>query len=316
MLIHTPVLIDEIISNLQVKNDGTYLDCTFGAGGYSKALLNHGLCHVSAIDRDHAVVQYASILKAQFHERFDFHTGAFGDLSTVVKFLAYQKFDGIIFDVGVSSMQIDQSDRGFSFQKDGPLDMRMDQTQQLDAAYIVNHYSVEALHHIIKTFGDERKAKYIAQNIIIAREKEKITSTKQLSSIITNTVGQYHDTIHPATRTFQALRIVVNDELTQLKNGLAAAITCLHKGGYLAVVTFHSGEDFIVKEFFKSITAHSTKQNKYAQFSKQTINPTQSYDFSLLHKKPIVASTLELQKNIRARSAKLRILKRNSDEKI
>ena len=306
---HVPVLLKQVLHYLNVKDDGVYLDCTFGAGGYSKAILEADNTHVCAMDRDSNVMEHAEKLMVRFGDRFSINFGEFANITEIVQYLPFQSFDGIVFDVGVSSMQIDCASRGFSFLKDGPLDMRMDQNQDIDAAFIVNNYSEEELARVIRDFGDERKYKAIARAIVYARSIQPIYNTLKLAKIVKSAVGHYNDSIHAATRTFQALRIVVNDELEQLKRGLEDAITLLRIGGVLAVVTFHSGEDAIVKNAFNSLIKKTVKRNKYSIFSKQKVEH-QDENFELVFKKTVAPDEEELAQNIRSRSAKLRAIRR------
>ncbi|WHQ46953.1 MAG: 16S rRNA (cytosine(1402)-N(4))-methyltransferase RsmH [Candidatus Midichloria sp.] len=307
---HISVLLNEVIERLSVRKDGVYLDCTFGAGGYSSAILEKEDCYVCAIDRDTKVMTYAEKLIKNFGERFSVNFSEFANLEETIQYFPYQFFDGIVFDVGVSSMQIDSGYRGFSFAKNGPLDMRMDQNQDIDAAFIVNNYSEEELIKIIRDLGDEKKARSIVKAIINSRKQEPISTTVGLANIIKKAVGNYNDTIHPATRTFQALRIAVNDELEQLRVGLKSSIELLKIGGVIAVVTFHSGEDETVKEFFNSLVVKPSKRNKYSHFSKQQISNDKQTKFELVTKKPITPSDQEVLENIRSRSAKLRVIRR------
>ena len=307
---HISVLLNEVIKTLGIKKDGVYLDCTFGAGGYSNAILEKENCYVCAIDRDTKVMPYAEKLLQNFGERFNINFSEFANLEETIQYFPYQFFDGVVFDIGVSSMQIDSGVRGFSFAKNGPLDMRMDQNQDIDAAFIINNYPEEELIKIIRDFGGEKKARSIAKAIINSREQEQISTTLRLASIIKKAIGNYSDTIHPATRTFQALRIAVNDELEQLKVGLRASIELLKVGGVIAVVTFHSGEDKIVKEIFNSLLVKPPKRNKYSHFSKQPISDDKQSKFELVTKKPITPSEQEILENIRSRSAKLRVIRR------
>ena len=307
---HIPVMLKEVIEQLDIKPGGVYLDCTFGAGGYSRAILEQEDCFVCAIDRDSNVLPYAEKLIEQFGDRFNINFSDFANLEETVNYFPYQKFDSIVFDIGVSSIQIDSDIRGFSFLKNGPLDMRMDQTQDIDAAFIVNNYPEDKLFKVIRNFGDEKKARTIVRAIIYAREQEVISTTFQLVNLIKKGVRTYNDNIHPATRTFQALRIAVNDELEQLKAGLKAAVELLKVGGLIAVVTFHSGEDKVVKEFFSSLVVKSVKKNKYIHFSKQKTTESYQAKFELITKKPLLPQKQELEENIRARSAKLRVIRR------
>ena len=305
---HIPVLLKEVVENIGCHDGGLYLDCTFGAGGYSKALLESASCVVHAIDRDHNVLQYAKKVQEFYPDRFYFQVSEFGNIAKL--FAGYQ-FDGIALDIGVSSMQVDQDERGFSFYRDGPLDMRMDQNQSFSAYDIVNQYTEIELADLIRVYGDERRAKRIAQFIVEERQVEPIARTLKLAEIVKKAVGYYNDSIHPATRTFQALRMVVNAEIEQLQSTLKQATELLKIGGRIAIVTFHSGEDQVVKEYFNAICGKSKKINKYQEFSLQ--KPDESYDspnFKMVNKKPIAPSRQDIKANIRCRSAKLRVVER------
>jgi 16S rRNA (cytosine1402-N4)-methyltransferase len=304
---HIPVLLDSVIHYLAPKSGETYIDATFGAGGYSKAILESTEGKVLAIDRDQSVEAIAHSLKKKYDQRFNFSHGEFANLRDIARNSGCEKVDGVVFDVGVSSMQIDQGERGFSFMHEGPLDMRMDKNAPLDAEYIVNNYSEKELADIIFQYGDERKSYPIAKAIVQERSKEKITSTMKLAKIIRSVVGRYNDTIDPSTRTFQALRIAVNDELRQLTEGLKQAAEILKIGGKLVVVTFHSGEDKIVKNFFNQLVGKVPHANRHMPFIE---SPEVNVSFAPLHKGVITANYEEVERNIRSRSAKLRAIER------
>lgn len=300
---HTPVLIKEVIELLAPKAGEVYMDATFGAGGYSREILKSSGCTLLAIDRDKSVLPTAKVLKSEFKDRFMFTSGEFANIREVALANNLQEVDGIVFDIGVSSMQIDQKDRGFSFMHDGKLDMRMDQASGLDAGYIVNNYSERDLADIIFKYGDERKSYAIAKAILQARVEAAITTTGQLAKIIRGAVGRYNDKIDPATRTFQALRIVVNDELGQLENGLKQAVEMVKIGGRIVIVTFHSGEDVIVKNYFRKLLGKIPNANRHLPFFE---NNDEVIAFAPLHKGVITATYEEVERNPRSRSAKLR----------
>ena len=243
---HVPVLMDEVIAALSPLSGKRVVDGTFGAGGYSRALLEAGAI-VVGIDRDPSVKPYADALMVEFQERFIFVPGTFSDLDTLVA--EHGPIDGVVLDIGVSSMQLDQAERGFSFMRDGPLDMRMSATGE-SAADLVNTLDAEPLANLLYAFGEERKSRRIAQFIVAARETAPITTTLELARIIEKAIGRKPGDAHPATRSFQALRIAVNAEFEQLVEALFASERLLAEGGRLAVVTFHSLEDRIVKRFF------------------------------------------------------------------
>ncbi|WP_224703015.1 16S rRNA (cytosine(1402)-N(4))-methyltransferase RsmH [Devosia aquimaris] len=243
---HVPVLIDEVIAALSPLAGKRIVDGTFGAGGYSRALLEAGAV-VVAIDRDPSVKPFADALMAEFDGRFIFVPGTFSQLDTLAA--PHGPIDGVVLDIGVSSMQLDQAERGFSFMREGPLDMRMS-GQGESAADLVNGLDAEQLANLLYAFGEERKSRRIAQFIVAARETAPIATTLELARIIEKAIGRKPGDAHPATRSFQALRIAVNAEFDELVEALFAAERLLGEGGTLAVVAFHSLEDRIVKRFF------------------------------------------------------------------
>lgn len=304
---HTPVLLNEVLHYLSPQRGEKYIDATFGAGGYSRAILQAADCHLLSLDRDQEAKFTADKFKQEFKERFTFAHGEFCDIDILASQNGFGGPDGIVFDIGVSSMQLDQAERGFSFQHDGPLDMRMDRTSTLSAEHVVNSYSEKQLADIIFNYGDERKSFAIAKAIVAERAKNRITTTGKLAQLIRSVVGRYKDTIDPATRTFQALRMEVNDELRQLEQGLIKATELLKIGGKLVVVTFHSGEDRIVKAFFNKLCGKLPHINRHMPFI-DTNSPVIS--FESLHKGAILATDEEVERNPRSRSAKLRAITR------
>ena len=297
---HIPVLLRPLLAGIAPVS-GVWLDGTFGAGGYARGLLAAGAEKVIGIDRDPLALQMAASWAAEYGTRLELIAGTFSNLDT----LAAEPLDGVVLDLGVSSMQIDQPERGFSFQKDGPLDMRMSQSGE-SAADIVNHASEAAIADILYLYGEERASRRIARAIVEAR-KDPITTTLRLAEIVAKCLprpkpGQSN----PATRSFQALRIAVNAEFSELAQGLAAAERALKPGGLLAVVTFHSIEDRIVKRFFQVASGNDSNANRYAPATTQAIPR-----FDLLSK-AIGPDDQELTENPRARSAKLRIARRTS----
>jgi 16S rRNA (cytosine1402-N4)-methyltransferase len=241
---HVPVLLAEVLDALAPLDGATIVDGTFGAGGYSRALLEAG-ASVVAIDRDPNVRPYVEALTAQFPSRFSFVAGAFAELDE----LATGPVDGVVLDIGVSSMQLDEAERGFSFMREGPLDMRM-AGEGDSAADLVNTLDETELANLLFAYGEERKSRRIAHSIVAARASQPIATTTELARLIEKTIGRKPGDAHPATRSFQALRIAVNDEFGQLVEGLFASERLLGEGGRLAVVTFHSLEDRIAKRFF------------------------------------------------------------------
>ena len=299
---HFPVMLNEVLAALQPEDGGVYVDATFGNGGYSEAILQQANCRVIALDRDATVLPRAEELKQQYGSRFEFRPGCFGDFDTLVT----EDIDGAVFDIGVSSMQLDQADRGFSFAKDAPLDMRMSQTGT-SAADLVNTLLEEELAAILFNYGEEKKSRQIARKIVEARKIKPVTSTSELANIIYQVVKRsFNQTIDPATRSFQALRIAVNDELEELRNGLDKASRRLKKGGRLVVVDFHSLEDRIVKTFFKNNCDKAVHVSRYRPQENLTRNAL--FGFA---SKAIVPSAQEIGLNNRSRSAKLRYAIKN-----
>ena len=243
-------LLREVTAVLQPRDGAVYVDGTFGAGGYSRALLESARCTVWGIDRDPAVASGAEALAREFPDRLLFIAGRFGDMDRLLAQRGVDHVDGVALDIGVSSMQIDNPLRGFSFQGDGPLDMRME-PHGTSAADVVNGTDEEALAGLIYDLGEERRPRRVARAIVDARRDNPITRTAELASIVRRVVRPAADGLDPATRTFQALRIYVNDELGELDRGLAAAERLLATGGRLAVVSFHSLEDRMVKGFLR-----------------------------------------------------------------
>lgn len=300
---HFPVMLPEVLATLSPKDGEVYVDGTFGAGGYTRAFLEAANCTVIAIDRDPAAVARADAMKAEFGDRLIFVSGKFGDALELVNAAGYQRVDGFVLDVGVSSMQFDEANRGFSFRFDAPLDMRMDTSSGETAADLVNTMDEEDLANLIYKYGDERKSRYIARRIIEERTKAPIQTTLQLADMIRDVVFKSpKDKIDPATRTFQALRIAVNDELGELERGLAAAEQLLEDGGRLVVVSFHSLEDGIVKSFLYERSGKTPNVSKYLPLAQASTAPT----FILSPKKPLDPSLSEISQNPRSRSARLR----------
>lgn len=308
---HIPVMLDEVLDALQPKDGGVYVDGTFGAGGYTRALLAAADCTVLAIDRDPSAILRGRSLVSEFGGRLTLIEGCFGDMLNLVSALlegtGRQGVDGVVFDVGVSSMQIDQAERGFSFQKDGPLDMRMS-GQGLSAADVVNDFDEADLARIIAVYGEEKRARAVARAIVAARDEARIERTLALADIVESVIHRRpQDKIHPATRTFQALRIFVNDELGELARGLSAAEHLLSEGGRLAVVTFHSLEDRVVKRFLTARTGRGARANRYMPERDEAVP-----SFLEIAHKARRAGDSEIDLNPRSRSAKLRLAERTS----
>lgn len=294
--IHFPVMLPEVLEYLAPRDGGVYVDATFGNGGYSEAILNQAQCKVIALDRDPSVLPRIAEMKNTYGERFEFRAGQFGDFAALVE----EDIDGAVFDIGVSSMQLDQAERGFSFSKEAPLDMRMSQSGS-SAADLVNTLAEEDLANLIYKYGEERKSRSLARKICEARKISPIETTKQLADIIYSVIHRAPNAIDPATRTFQALRIAVNNELGELENGLSGATSRLKSGGRLVVVDFHSLEDRIVKNYFKENSGKISRVSRYLP----DVCATPDITFAECSK-AIAASEDEVARNPRSRSAKLR----------
>lgn len=304
---HLSVLCSEVVSALNPRAGEVFVDGTFGAGGYSMALLDAAECQVIGIDRDPSVQVHADKVAAAYPGRFRLIEGRFGDMGDLLAGIGIAGVDGVALDIGVSSMQLDQAGRGFSFQQDGPLDMRMGAAGET-AADIVNTRDEAELADIIYLYGEERRARAVARAIVAARAEKPITRTRELAEIVARVVRGTPG-VHPATRTFQALRIVVNDELGELKRGLAAAERLLKPEGRLAVVSFHSLEDRVVKRF---LDRRSGKQTGASRHLPAVAAAQREPSFAVLHKGTVTPSEAEMAANPRARSAKLRAAKRTA----
>jgi 16S rRNA (cytosine1402-N4)-methyltransferase len=297
---HLPVLLDEVLGALEPLAGARIVDGTFGAGGYSRALLARG-ASVVAIDRDPTVAPFADNLGAEYPGRFRFVPGVFAELDALA---GDEPIDGVVLDIGVSSMQLDEADRGFSFMREGPLDMRMAGEGE-SAADLVNTLEEAELANLLFAFGEERKSRRIAHGIVAARATAPIRTTTELARLIEKTIGRKPGDAHPATRSFQALRIAVNAEFDQLVEGLFASERLLGKGGRLAVVTFHSLEDRIVKRFFDSEKSAPTQSRHLPQVVAEERRWVEIA-------KSVKASAAEIARNPRARSATLRHARRTS----
>ena len=306
---HTPVLLSEVINAINPQDGKIYFDATFGWGGYTKKLLDSCACNVIAIDQDPSVKDKANEFKNKYGDRFDFIESKFSQIPAVLKKLSINKVDGFMFDIGVSSMQLDSSDRGFSFNKDGPLDMRMNSSGKT-AAEFINLIKEEDLADIIYNYGDERKSRKIARYIVEHRSIKPIETTLQLAEIVSKANPKKHNhKKHPATKTFQAIRIYLNDEFNELFDGLSGAEKSLNIDGKMCIVTFHSTEDKIVKNYFNKSSGTNTSSYKNLPTIKND-----SLASLIPYKKAIKASDEEINLNIRARSAKLRYAKKTSTE--
>jgi 16S rRNA (cytosine1402-N4)-methyltransferase len=301
---HAPVMLKEVLAALAPRDGASYVDGTLGGGGYARAILEAADCRVLGIDRDPEAIARGRALAAQFGGRLVLVESEFSQMDRVAAENGFKPADGVVLDLGVSSFQFDTPARGFSFREEGPLDMRMSLSGE-SAADLVNTASQAALGDIIARYGEERNARRIARAIIAARP---IATTAELARIVSDAQGPaaLRLAIHPATRTFQALRIYVNDELGELERGLDAALHILAPLGRLAVVSFHSLEDRIVKQFLNRHSALRPRTSRHAPDA----GPADRPQFRLLTNRPQTPTADEITHNPRARSAKLRIAER------
>jgi len=326
---HIPVLLSEILDALKPTNGASYIDATFGAGGYTSALLDAAACSVLALDRDPAAFQAGQTRVTHYAPRLTLVLAPFSDMTEVVAEQDLVPVDGVVFDLGVSSMQLDQAARGFSFAHNGPLDMRMfasgeggGDTRQIEAdardrleqgssaADVVNTFDETDLANILFDFGEERRSRAIAKAIVQRRAEKPFETTLDLADLVVRVLGKRRgDAKHPATRTFQALRIFVNDELGELRQGLVAAEQVLKPGGRLAVVSFHSLEDRIVKRFLTERSGKTPGPSRHLPM--QSIQLSEPC-FRIVNSRPLTPSKGELDVNPRARSARLRIAERTN----
>jgi 16S rRNA (cytosine1402-N4)-methyltransferase len=304
---HVPVLLDAVLQALAPRDGAVYVDATFGAGGYSAALLEAAQCRVLGIDRDPEARRQGNALVARHPGRLTIIEGRFGDMERLVAPASPGPIAGVAFDLGVSSMQLDRPERGFSFRADGPLDMRMGQEGE-SAADLVARLSEAELATLIRDFGEERYARRVARAIVAARLEAPIRRTAQLAEIVRAAIPGHEPGLDPATRTFQALRIAVNDELGELDRGLAAAERLLMPSGRLAVVAFHSLEDARVKHFLRQRGGMGAGASRHLPPAAATPRPS----FSLLTRRAMRPGADEIARNPRARSARLRAAERTA----
>lgn len=302
---HLSVLLNECIEGLDIKPDGIYVDGTLGGAGHSKEIvkkLESG--KLIGIDQDENAIKKATEELKDYSDKVMIVKNNFSNIKNVLWFLDVPKIDGILLDLGVSSHQLDEGERGFSYQHDAKLDMRMNRESDLSAYNVVNEYSEEDLHRIISQYGEENWAKRIANFIVVARAEKPIETTFELVQIIKNAVPKKAriDGPHPAKRTFQAIRIEVNNELGIIQNTIRDAVSMLNPGGRICIITFHSLEDRIVKETFKELANDCICPKEYP-----VCRCDKEQEIKIITRKPIIASTEELEINSRARSAKLRI---------
>lgn len=302
---HLPVMVDEVAAALKPADGGIVVDGTFGAGGYTRAILKAAHCRVYGIDQDPDVAQFAEAVMREFPGRFAWLVGNFADMCSLLAAQGVEAVDGVVLDLGVSSMQIDQPERGFSFRTDGPLDMRMGR-HGTTAAELLAEAGEEEIADILYTYGEERAARRIARAIVRARDEQPITRTAELASLVRGIVGGGEK--DPATRTFQALRIHINHELDALARGLEAAEALLKPGGRLVVVTFHSLEDRLVKRFTHSRSGKLGGASRHLPpFRKDGTGDVRLPTFFLPRPEKIRVGEREARANTRARSATLRL---------
>ena len=324
--IHVPVLKDEVLSFLAPQDNEIFVDGTFGAGGYTRAILGAADCRVYAIDRDPTAVARGRQMEKEYGGRLKMLEGCFGDMDQLLADEDVGAVDGVALDIGVSSMQLDEAGRGFSFNADGPLDMRMSSGGRLageSAADVVNAASEAELTKIFRDLGEERHAGLMARAIVKDRAEVPFTTTRQLASLAERVLGKFYKSgkqggkkaIHPATRIFQALRIHVNDELGELSRGLQAAKQVLAPGGRLAVVSFHSLEDRMVKTFLLQESGGAPKGSRHQPDDPSVTGASTHSAFRLSKRGAIKPSQAEMNVNPRARSARLRVAERLDDAK-
>lgn len=306
---HIPVMLNECLEGLNIKADGTYVDGTVGGAGHSieivKRLSENG--RLICVDKDEDALKAAGERLAPYKDRVTFIHDDYKNLVNELDSIGVGKVDGILLDLGVSSYQLDNAERGFSYMKDAPLDMRMDRSQRISAHEVVNGYTESELARILFDYGEEKLARQIARNIVRARSEEPIETTLELAKIVEDTypAKTRWKFGHPAKRTFQAIRIEVNDELSSLGEAVTAMARRLEKGGRMAVITFHSLEDRIVKSAFKELSLACTCP---PDFPVCVCGKVQEVE--LVNKKPITASEEELENNSRSQSAKLRVIEK------
>ena len=300
---HRPVLLEEVTHYLQPSSGKLYLDGTLGGGGHTEQLLNVG-AKVIGLDQDPAALSFARARLDQYRDNFGAIQGNFRNFGEILETIGIKGLDGILLDLGVSSKQLDDPERGFAFSKEGALDMRMDPESDMNAADLVNTYEEEEIANIIYQYGEEKRSRRIAKAICIARRQASIETTKQLADIV-ESVKPRRGKVHPATQTFQALRIAVNDELRSLEAALTEVPKWLRPGGRLVIISFHSLEDRIVKTFLRRCSREFVDRPEWPEPRK---NP--DHNFKLVIQKGLSPSSEEVKSNPRARSARLRVAER------
>lgn len=305
---HIPVMLEEVIESLALRDGGAYVDGTFGAGGYARAILEAADTTVWAIDRDPEAVARGAAMARDFAGRLTMLQGRFGEMAVLLRAAGVERVDGVVLDLGVSSPQLDDAGRGFSFRFDGPLDMRMERAGPT-AADLVNTMAEDELARLISRLGEERRARRVARAIVEARDRAPITRTAELADIVRRVVPQGASRIDPATRTFMALRLHVNAELDELAAGLAGAEEMLAPGGRLVVVSFHSLEDRLVKTFLQARAGALPTGSRH----RPPPAPRRAPSFRLLRRGVVKPGDAETARNARARSARLRVAERTAE---
>ena len=323
---HSPVMVNEVLASLAPRDGGVYLDGTFGGGGYATAILERARCTLWAIDRDPEAIERGAALVARFPGRLHLLQGPFGDMVGLLDRAGITELDGVVLDLGVSSFQLDDPARGFSFRHDGPLDMRMEK-HGTSAADLVNTLPERVLADVLYELGEERASRRIAHAIVTARLEAPIETTGRLAAIIRSVLPPDRSGNHPATRSFQALRIKVNDELRQIEAALRQAVSLLSPGGRLVVVAFHSLEDRIVKRFMTQAAGRGGAPSRHDpaglvtqdrsgardRFGTRDGSGAGGVDFGLLTTRALRPGADETTRNPRSRSARLRALERLSE---
>lgn len=297
------MLLEEVMTYMEPASGKVIVDGTLGGGGHTEAMLNAG-ASVIGVDQDSQALKFAAERLAGFEDRFTSVKGNFAQLSALIPEAGFQQVDGILVDIGVSSWQLDEAERGFSFGKDGPLDMRMDRDSGKTAADLVNHLPEDELRTIFWEYGEERSGRKIAARIVEHRQEKEFVTTLDLADFISSIVPRGGKS-HPATRVFQALRIAVNDELGVLRELLESSAALLKPGGRLLVITFHSLEDRMVKQFFKHASETHVDRKEWPE-----PRPNPDYQYKLITRRAIAASEEEIKLNKRSRSAKLRVVEK------
>lgn len=306
MYVHKSVLLNEAIENLNINPDGIYVDATTGGGGHSKEILKrlkNG--HLYCFDQDDYAISRANEVLGEVGNNYTFVKSNFVNLKSELNKLGVDRIDGILYDLGVSSFQLDIPERGFSYNYDAPLDMRMNQESEVTAEYIVNNYSLDELSNIFYRYGEDPNSRMVAKGIVEARKNKRISTTFELVEVIKKSLPQkvLNSKGHPAKRIFQALRIAVNDELRVFEVSINDALDMLNKDGRAVVITFHSLEDRICKVVFKERSTVNVPKGL-------PINNIKEADYELVNKHPILPSEEELEYNNRAHSAKMRVIKK------